>query len=404
MLIERELQELNQLDGIVAFPINNSNLFDIVAKIEGPKNSIWESGIFQVYLKFNEYYNEVPPAITFQTIPFHPNIDVTSGKPSIDFLDDEKKWRSGYTIKDILTTLQNLLANPMLDRALNIDAVFMLKGYPERYIKIAHESVLASQRIQKGLDPFDNLEFARMASKAVSENSHHKDPTTPIAYSTHTLSVSTALPILATETLKSEVQDKSDSKKSSKPVVTRKRISFEDYYRLWKGIATSKPNDDHENVYIKHDLEPSPANMAQHLGLPIKDLEIQMIKQLNEHKTLMYGKFKFKNEAVNKNLQRIHQMRDVYLQKLGSSSKTSESESAQDSDRGDVLRMINYENEVYCQYQGENEEEAEGESVDHGYSFEMTQSQLEMNNYKYKADNWENEVDDLVGWTQNLDQ
>jgi len=51
-----------------------------------------------------------------------------SGKPSIDFLDNKSKWKPDYTIHDILKYLQQLLAYPLLDLAVNMEAVFMLKG------------------------------------------------------------------------------------------------------------------------------------------------------------------------------------------------------------------------------------------------------------------------------------
>jgi len=41
--------------------------------ITGLKDSVWEDGKFHVTLKFSEHYNEEPPDITFNTIPFHPN-------------------------------------------------------------------------------------------------------------------------------------------------------------------------------------------------------------------------------------------------------------------------------------------------------------------------------------------
>ena len=83
LLIENDLDELvkNPVNGIVVLKLFENNFFDIVAKIEGLPNTIWESGVFQVYLKFNEYYNDAPPLVSFQTIPFHPNIDVSSGRP-----------------------------------------------------------------------------------------------------------------------------------------------------------------------------------------------------------------------------------------------------------------------------------------------------------------------------------
>jgi len=41
--------------------------------ISGLKESLWEKAIFHVTLYFSEHYNEEPPEVVFNTIPFHPN-------------------------------------------------------------------------------------------------------------------------------------------------------------------------------------------------------------------------------------------------------------------------------------------------------------------------------------------
>ena len=383
LLIQNDLDEFmaNPVDGILVFKLFENNYFDIVAKIEGLPNTIWESGVFQVYMKFNEFYNDAPPLISFQTIPFHPNIDVSTGRPSLDFLDDMSKWKSEYSIKFILQSLQQLLAYPLLDRAVNMDAVFMLKGNPERYNKIAHESVIASHRLQKGLAPFpghyynkntfikigDTLSSNTLTS-GVGVLSSNSAPATPL-YSTNTITASATIPL---DGGKSFVSNR-DSNKSTK------RISFEDYYRLWKGIATSKEAEGSENIYIKYDLNQNPVQMAQHLGLTIKDLELQMMQQLNDHKNIMYGKFDFKqndttaaedlNRSDNKdknisnNLKRINKMKDIYLRK-------------------------------------NKEEMNETQTERSNPSLGSKKQRSTVNN----STNWENEVDDLVNWTENLNE
>ena len=59
-------------------------------------------GVFRVYLKFNEHYNSQPPRVCFHTIPYHPNIDMITGQPYIDFLDDPNKWCTTIKITSIL--------------------------------------------------------------------------------------------------------------------------------------------------------------------------------------------------------------------------------------------------------------------------------------------------------------
>lgn len=128
IFIQKEITEAEQDGKTSITKVNDDNVFELTVVIEGLENTSWENGLFQIYMKFNENYNFEPPSVYFQTIPYHPNIDMVTGRPSIDFLDDKYKWRQDYSIKHIVQTIQNLLAYPMLDRAVNMDAVFLLKG------------------------------------------------------------------------------------------------------------------------------------------------------------------------------------------------------------------------------------------------------------------------------------
>lgn len=128
ILIQQEIADAEQNEKTTITKVNEDNVFELTVLIEGLANTSWENGLFQVYMKFNENYNFEPPSVYFQTIPYHPNIDMVTGRPSIDFLYDKYKWRQDFSIRHIVQTIQNLLAYPMLDRAVNMDAVFLLKG------------------------------------------------------------------------------------------------------------------------------------------------------------------------------------------------------------------------------------------------------------------------------------
>jgi len=149
ILIQKELAEAEEEHHFKITKVQDENIFELVALIEGLPKTNWENGIFQIYIKFTENYNFEPPSVYFQTIPYHPNIEMATGRPSVDFLDNKFKWKQNFTISYILKSLQNLLAYPLLDRAVNMDAVFMLKGNPIQYEKIVKQSVIATQRINK---------------------------------------------------------------------------------------------------------------------------------------------------------------------------------------------------------------------------------------------------------------
>jgi len=63
-------------------------------------------GVFRVYLKFDEYYNNRPPRVCFHTIPYHPNIDMITGKPCIDYLDDYSLWEPNIKMSTVLLQIQ----------------------------------------------------------------------------------------------------------------------------------------------------------------------------------------------------------------------------------------------------------------------------------------------------------
>ena len=120
ILIQKQIDEVNNSTEFRVNKLNEHSLFELVGQIRGLPNTIWKNGIFQIYLKFNENYNLEPPSVYFQTIPYHPNIDISNGRPSLDFLDDISKWSTEFSIEFILKSLQHLLSNPLLDRAVNM--------------------------------------------------------------------------------------------------------------------------------------------------------------------------------------------------------------------------------------------------------------------------------------------
>lgn len=280
LLIQKEISEIVNTSEFTINKLNENSLFELIAQIDGLPNTIWKNGAFQIYLKFNENYNLEPPAVFFQTIPYHPNIDIVTGRPSLDFLDDLSKWKTDYTIKYILKSLQQLLAFPLLDRAVNMNAVFMLKGNPTQYENIVKQSVVASQRIKKVL------------RENFSENNSAKDFEEMASQRSEQNFANAKFPLFrfkkeASSNLGRNGENSHPDKKPSK------NVSFEEYCVLWKGIATSKINTKEEPYYLKNNLHENQNLLPQHVSISMKDLEEQVLKQLTEHKNIMYGKFDF---------------------------------------------------------------------------------------------------------------
>ncbi|XP_078525310.1 ubiquitin-conjugating enzyme E2 U [Lissotriton helveticus] len=231
LLLEREYTELQESNiyGISATPVND-NFLEWIAKVQGLKDSLWEDAILQLSMKYTERYNKIPPTITFNTIPFHPNVSVSSGKPCINFLDNPEEWDTRNTMTMILLTIQMMLSNPVLENAVNMEAAAMLKNNPSQYRKIVCECVRASREMEAGV---------------IEE--HGKVNRIP-------------LPESAPQTHERKI----------------KNISFEDYHKAWSEIATSQTAEDIRNPVLQdpvmgnHDLkknkniEPDPHEMQDY--------------------------------------------------------------------------------------------------------------------------------------------
>ena len=46
-----------------------------------PKYLHVSGGVFRLYMKFNEFYNERPPDVCFHSVPFHPNSEFVFLQP-----------------------------------------------------------------------------------------------------------------------------------------------------------------------------------------------------------------------------------------------------------------------------------------------------------------------------------
>ncbi|XP_068809534.1 ubiquitin-conjugating enzyme E2 U isoform X3 [Struthio camelus] len=129
-----------RLFGIFARPVSD-NFLEWLAEIQGLKDSLWEGAVLQLSLTYSEKYNDVPPTVKFNTIPFHPNVDQYSGRPCIDFLDNPEEWKEKLTISNILLAIQVMLSNPVTENAVNVEAAEMLKNNMPLYRQMVMQCV-----------------------------------------------------------------------------------------------------------------------------------------------------------------------------------------------------------------------------------------------------------------------
>ena len=92
-------------------PDGSTNIFFWDCGIPGPKETIWEGGIYPLTLEFSEEFPSKPPKCKFPAGFFHPNI-YPSGTVCLSILNEEEDWRPAITIKQIVLGVQELLDNP----------------------------------------------------------------------------------------------------------------------------------------------------------------------------------------------------------------------------------------------------------------------------------------------------
>jgi len=132
--INKELKEL-PCEGIHAVPFQNSDRINkVMARIEGPKDSAYENGIFYLIVDFSVDVPFMPPKVRFLTRIFHPAISC-HGHISMDLLTTE--WSSVYTIRTVLLSIQSVLTDTHLELCEHTPIGKLYKENKPEYERIA---------------------------------------------------------------------------------------------------------------------------------------------------------------------------------------------------------------------------------------------------------------------------
>lgn len=134
----KEFENIKKDDtlSISAKPVSDTNLFEWIATIIGPKDTPYEGGIFNLEIKFPNEYPFRPPKIKFVTKIYHPNINM-KGEICLDILRD--RWSSALTIRTVLLSISSLLDSPNPDDPLVSEIANLYKRNHSRYIELAKE-------------------------------------------------------------------------------------------------------------------------------------------------------------------------------------------------------------------------------------------------------------------------
>ena len=139
----KDLQKIQREEdsGLNACP-EEENLFVWEAIIEGPENTAWEGGIFELKLEFTESYPTKPPNVSFKTKIFHPNV-YDDGRICLDILMNQ--WSPVYDVWAVLTSIRSLLCDPNPASPANSEAARLFqenKAAYENKVKQVVESSL----------------------------------------------------------------------------------------------------------------------------------------------------------------------------------------------------------------------------------------------------------------------
>jgi len=109
--------------------MNEGDLTDIQASIQGPVGTPFEGGVFRMKLVLPKDFPQSPPRGFFLTKLFHPNV-AKNGEICVNTL--KRDWKPDLGLKHILITVKCLLIHPNPESALNEEAgKLLLEDYED---------------------------------------------------------------------------------------------------------------------------------------------------------------------------------------------------------------------------------------------------------------------------------
>mmetsp|Transcript_14432 Transcript_14432/g.25847 ORF Transcript_14432/g.25847 Transcript_14432/m.25847 type:complete len:229 (+) Transcript_14432:393-1079(+) len=163
--IARELRKLvtKPLEGITVV-VNEQNLTDIQADIEGPTGTPYEGGVFRCKLVLSNDFPNTPPRGFFLTKIFHPNV-ASNGDICVNTL--KKDWSASLGMSHIFQVIRCLLIIPFPESALNEDASKMFLESYDEYAKRA-KLMTSIHATRKCADSFDTASAEATAAAGTS--------------------------------------------------------------------------------------------------------------------------------------------------------------------------------------------------------------------------------------------
>eukprot|EP01129_Flabellula_baltica_P013415 TRINITY_DN6213_c0_g1_i1.p1 TRINITY_DN6213_c0_g1~~TRINITY_DN6213_c0_g1_i1.p1 ORF type:complete len:310 (+),score=96.29 TRINITY_DN6213_c0_g1_i1:20-949(+) len=138
----KKLQD-EPVEGFTVVP-NENDFLDWAVYIEGPKDTPYEGGIFELRMTFPDQFPMMPPTLEFVSEFFHPNV-YANGKVCISILHEpgtdafnelesaSERWLPSQTVSSIIMSVISMLNDPNFSSPANIDASVLWRNDFEKY-------------------------------------------------------------------------------------------------------------------------------------------------------------------------------------------------------------------------------------------------------------------------------
>ncbi|XP_034232472.1 ubiquitin-conjugating enzyme E2 K-like isoform X2 [Thrips palmi] len=155
--------------------LKDDNMNDFHAFLKGPADTPYAGGTFKLRVMVPPEYPVKPPAVTFVTKIWHPNISSHTGFICLDIL--ASKWPGSMNLRGVLLSVQNLLANPEKEdpqdsivgrQAVRDESIFIQTA--QEWTKVYANGCLSDPALQHEIGKLVDMGYDRdLALRALSE-------------------------------------------------------------------------------------------------------------------------------------------------------------------------------------------------------------------------------------------